>query len=94
MGARRALHDFSVPSAFPIWLPDGFALKTDLDAGVERYSYTSDIVLQPEIDMEKLVIKNIGQILSGKLEEPIYDGDCLVAIDGKISGWGKEADLD
>ncbi|UWR13594.1 amidohydrolase family protein [Sulfitobacter mediterraneus] len=44
--------------------------------------------------MDKLVIKNIGQILSGKLEEPIFDGDCLIAIDGKISAWGKEKDLD
>lgn len=44
--------------------------------------------------MEKLVIRNIGQILSGKLEEPIFDGNCLIAIDGKISAWGNEADLD
>jgi enamidase len=43
---------------------------------------------------EKLVIKNIGMILSGKFEDPIFDGDCLVALDGKISDWGKEADLD
>ncbi|MEP3847436.1 MAG: amidohydrolase family protein [Paracoccaceae bacterium] len=44
--------------------------------------------------MAKLVIKNIGQILSGKLEDPIFDGDCLVAIDGKISEWGSEKDID
>lgn len=44
--------------------------------------------------MHKLVIRNIGQILSGKLEQPILDGDCLVAIDGRISAWGAEADLD
>ncbi|MEW7008706.1 MULTISPECIES: amidohydrolase family protein [unclassified Lentilitoribacter] len=42
----------------------------------------------------KLVIKNIGQILSGKIEEPIFAGDCLVAIDGKISAWGNEKDID
>lgn len=42
----------------------------------------------------KLVIKNIGQILSGKIEEPIFTGDCLIAIDGKISEWGNEKDLD
>ncbi len=41
----------------------------------------------------KLVIKNIGQILSGKMEEPIFDGDCLIAIDGKISAWGVEKDM-
>ena len=43
--------------------------------------------------MEKLVIKNIGQILSGKLEEPIFDGDCMIAIDGRISEWGYEKDM-
>lgn len=44
--------------------------------------------------MDKLVIRNIGQILSGKLEDPIFDGDCLVAIDGKIDSWGYANDLD
>jgi enamidase len=44
--------------------------------------------------VEKLVIRNIGQILSGKLEEPIFDGDCMIAIDGKIHEWGYEKDLD
>ena len=43
---------------------------------------------------EKLVIKNIGMILSGKIEEPIFDGDCMIAVDGKISAWGAEKDLD
>ncbi|MCV3273577.1 amidohydrolase family protein [Roseobacter sinensis] len=42
----------------------------------------------------KLVIKNIGMILSGKMEEPILDGDCLIAHDGRISEWGREDDLD
>lgn len=42
----------------------------------------------------KLVIRNIGLILSGKLEDPIYDADCLIAVDGKITDWGREADLD
>jgi enamidase len=43
---------------------------------------------------DKLVIRNIGMILSGKMEEPILDGDCLVALDGRIHAWGREADLD
>ena len=43
--------------------------------------------------MKKLVIKNIGQIISGKMEEPIFDGDCMTAIDGKITDWGSEKDL-
>ncbi len=42
----------------------------------------------------KLVIKNIGMILSGKMEMPIYDGDCLIAVDGKIAEWGYEKDMD
>jgi enamidase len=42
----------------------------------------------------KVVIRNIGLMLSGKLEAPIYQADCIVAIDGKISAWGKEKDLD
>ncbi|MCY3725891.1 MAG: amidohydrolase family protein [Paracoccaceae bacterium] len=41
----------------------------------------------------KLVIKNIGMILSGKLEQPILDGDCIVCTDGKISAIGFENDL-
>jgi len=45
-------------------------------------------------DKSKLVIKNIGQILSGKLEEPLIDGDCVIAIDGVISSIGQFADLD
>ena len=42
----------------------------------------------------KLVIRNIGTILSGRLEEPILDGDCLVALGGRIEAWGDEKDLD
>ena len=45
---------------------------------------------------EKLVITNIGQILSGKLEAPILDGDCVVSVDGRITdiGYAKDMDLD
>ena len=43
---------------------------------------------------QKLVIKNIGLMLSGRLEEPILDADCLIAEDGRISAFGKAADLD
>ena len=44
--------------------------------------------------MQKLVIKNIGQILSGKLEEPFIDADCVIAIDGRISAIGAYHYLD
>ncbi len=43
---------------------------------------------------QKLVIRNIGLILSGKLEQPLLDGDCVVAVDGRIAAIGKEVDLD
>ena len=43
---------------------------------------------------DKLVIKNIGMILTGKLEQPIADGDCIVCIGGKIYSFGYEKDLD
>lgn len=43
---------------------------------------------------KKLVIKNIAQILSGKLEKPLIDGDCVIAIDGKIVDIGYENDID
>lgn len=43
---------------------------------------------------QKLVIRNIGLMLSGKMEHPIYDGDCLIAINGKISEYGYEKDMD
>ena len=44
--------------------------------------------------MQKLVIKNIGQILSGKREDPLIEADCLVSVDGNIEAWGNEKDLD
>ena len=44
--------------------------------------------------MKKLVIRNIGQILSGKMEDAIFDGDCIIATDGKITEWGAEKDMD
>lgn len=46
------------------------------------------------MSVQKLVIKNIGQILSGKLEEPLIDGDCVIAIDRRITAIGRYADLD
>ncbi|MEW6123998.1 MAG: amidohydrolase family protein [Pseudomonadota bacterium] len=42
----------------------------------------------------KLVIRNIGLILSGDLEKPILDGDTIVAQDGRITAIGRLKDLD
>ena len=43
---------------------------------------------------QKLVIRNIGLILSGKIEEPLLDGNCVVAVGGRIEAIGFERDLD
>ena len=43
---------------------------------------------------KKLVIRNIGLLLSGDLEQPILDADAIVAIDGVIHAMGKEKLLD
>ena len=43
---------------------------------------------------QKLVVRNIGLMLSGKIENPILDGDCVVAVNGRIEACGRESDLD
>lgn len=42
----------------------------------------------------KLVIKNIGLMLSGALEQPILDADTITADNGVITGIGRFKDLD
>jgi len=42
----------------------------------------------------KLVIRNIGLLLSGDLERPILDADTVVVQDGRISAIGKENEVD
>jgi enamidase len=42
----------------------------------------------------KLVIRNIGLLLSGDIASPILDADTLVAVGGKIISVGREPDLD
>ena len=48
----------------------------------------------PERQRGKLVIRNIGLLLSGKLEQPILDADTVVAEDGLITAVGRQADCD
>jgi len=43
---------------------------------------------------QKTVIRNVGLMLSGDLDNPILDADAVVAIDGHIAGIGKLKDLD
>jgi len=42
----------------------------------------------------KLVIRNIGLLLSGDLQKPILDADTVVVKDGRINAIGKEKELD
>jgi enamidase len=42
----------------------------------------------------KLVIRNIGLLLSGDLDRPILDADTVVAVGDRISAVGKEKDVD
>ena len=42
----------------------------------------------------KLVISNIGLLLSGDLKQPILDADTIAAVDGRIAAVGKAKDVD
>src|ERR1700737_4429626 len=42
----------------------------------------------------RLLIRNIGLLLSGDLEQPILGADTVVAVEGKITAVGKEKDID
>jgi enamidase len=42
----------------------------------------------------RLVIRNIGLMLSGDLDRPILDGDTIVADNGRITAIGRAKDLD
>ena len=42
----------------------------------------------------KLVIRNIGLVLSGAMEKPILDADTILAEDGKITAIGRAKDID
>ena len=42
----------------------------------------------------KLVINNVGLMLSGRLEEPLLDADTIVAEEGRITAIGKRKECD
>ncbi|MFO1328341.1 MAG: amidohydrolase family protein [Rubrivivax sp.] len=42
----------------------------------------------------KVVIRNIGLVLSGDVDRPVLDADCVVVDKGRIVAVGKEADCD
>jgi enamidase len=47
----------------------------------------------PETQRGKLVIVNIGLLLTGALEAPLRDADTIIAESGKITAVGRRADL-
>src|SRR5690606_34456629 len=72
-----------------------------LTTSVERSGYSDQPSEVPMADpapapagKTKLVIRNIGQILSGRIEEPLIDGDCVVCEGSRIAAVGREKDLD
>ena len=48
----------------------------------------------PERQVGRLVIRNIGLMLSGALEAPVLNADTIVAEGGRIIAVGKQADID
>jgi enamidase len=44
--------------------------------------------------MSRVLIRNIGLLLSGDLNNPILDADSVLTVDGKISFVGKQKDID
>jgi enamidase len=48
----------------------------------------------PEKQLGRLVVRNVGLMLSGRLEAPILDADTLVAEGGRIVAVGRACDVD
>ncbi len=48
----------------------------------------------PQKSPTRLVVRNIGLLLSGDLGRPILDADTVLTVDGKIAAIGKEKDID
>ena len=48
----------------------------------------------PDHQLGKLVVTNIGLLLTGALEAPLSDADTIVAEGGRITAIGRRADLD
>jgi enamidase len=42
----------------------------------------------------RLLIRNIGLLLTGDIQKPISDADTLLSVDGRITAVGKEKDVD
>ena len=42
----------------------------------------------------KVVIRNIGLLLSGDIDQPLLDADTVLVLDGIITAVGREKDID
>jgi enamidase len=42
----------------------------------------------------KVVIRNVGLMLSGDIDKPLLDADCVVVLDGRIEAVGRQGELD
>lgn len=54
----------------------------------------ADVAATPLDPHAKLVIRNIGLVLSGDLARPILDADTVVTVGGRITAVGRSCDLD
>jgi enamidase len=82
-------------------LRDTIAVPPDRRGGGENKLITffadgaDSVKLNLEVlPMARLLIRNVGLMLSGDLKNPILDADAVLAVDGKISAVGKEKEID
>jgi enamidase len=54
----------------------------------------TEIASSKSTGSQKLVIRQIGLLLSGDLEQPILDADTLIAVDGRIVAIGRQKEVD
>jgi len=47
-----------------------------------------------ETTEQRMLVKNVGLMLSGALENPVLDADAVLVVDGKIHSIGTEKELD
>jgi len=70
-------------------------LDQDCHEGIEQKEQSmSHDAPQAPAGPTRLVIRNIGLILSGDMEKPILDADTIVADNGKITSIGRAKDID
>src|ERR1700744_5652179 len=69
-------------------------MRSNAREGIERKGQTMAHDAPQSTGPSKLVIRNIGLLLSGAMEKPILDADTIVAENGKITAIGRAKDID